>query len=221
MSCIDIILLPSYNILIMTLPSLPKLYKRTYNSWRGMKDRCNNPNHTSYERYGGRGITVCERWNSFENFLNDMGERPEGLSLDRIDNDKGYYPENCRWATQSQQSLNNRHHFNAMVTKKEIENCPVSQGLVYKRLHLGWDKHSALYTPTKSPGQQNHERAMRTRPRCIHCGKICPRSDYKFCSKACRSAERKAHPEKYGTPNLFIGRATLQKKRAIAHLAKN
>lgn len=78
----------------------------TYKSWQAMRQRCANQKNTSYSRYGGRGITVCEEWESFDVFLKDMGERPEGTSIDRIDNSKGYYPENCRWATQSVQNSN-------------------------------------------------------------------------------------------------------------------
>lgn len=77
-----------------------------YQSWRGMLDRCRNSKHVSFHRYGGRGISVCKRWLKFENFLADMGKRPAGLSLDRINNDGNYEPSNCRWATDAEQRAN-------------------------------------------------------------------------------------------------------------------
>lgn len=80
----------------------------TYNSWTAMLDRCTRESHPYYSYYGGRGIQVCARWMKFENFLADMGERPESLTLDRIDPDGNYMPENCRWATRKQQRANQR-----------------------------------------------------------------------------------------------------------------
>jgi len=77
-----------------------------YKAWHGMIQRCVNPNHTKFKRYGGRGITVCDSWMKFENFAADMGEKPTGMSLGRINNDGNYEPGNCRWETPRQQ-LNN------------------------------------------------------------------------------------------------------------------
>lgn len=81
----------------------------TYISWMSMRKRCSYPQSDSYAEYGGRGISVCERWEDFINFLADMGERPEGCTIDRIDSDGDYTPENCRWATSKQQGRNKRN----------------------------------------------------------------------------------------------------------------
>ena len=81
---------------------------REYAAWTAMRERCRNPKAHNYRWYGGRGIRVCERWDSFENFLADMGERPKGHSIDRKENDGDYEPGNCRWATKSEQSNNRR-----------------------------------------------------------------------------------------------------------------
>jgi hypothetical protein len=93
-----------------TVPPRPQIHgmcsTKTYKSWEMMIQRCTNPAHDSYPDYGGRGITVDPRWRDFAAFLEDMGERPEGKTLDRIDPERGYEPGQCRWATQAEQVRN-------------------------------------------------------------------------------------------------------------------
>ncbi len=91
-----------------------------YRVWSNMLNRCYNPNHKLYNHYGGRGIEVCERWHKFENFYFDMGE-PSGLTLERINNYKGYFPNNCKWATPKEQARNRRYPGGKGYSWKERE----------------------------------------------------------------------------------------------------
>lgn len=91
---------------------------RVYRIWAGMMNRCTNENEPAYLRYGGRGITVCERWRTFENFFADMGHPPEGLTLERKENDLGYAPDNCKWATALEQGNNKRN--NRLLTLGDV-----------------------------------------------------------------------------------------------------
>lgn len=127
---------------------------KTYISWDGMKQRCYNVNHKAYFRYGGKGILVCSRWkNSFVNFLKDMGEKPEGLSLDRIDNEGNYCKENCRWATRKQQQNNTRKNRLISIdgtTKTAQEWCDfynVDWNMVRGRIKRGIEPKKAFCKP--------------------------------------------------------------------------
>jgi hypothetical protein len=127
-----------------------------YNAWMHMVARCCDPRHKQYAEYGGRGITVCERWrDSFVNFLRDMGERPSPEhSLDRIDNDGPYDWANCRWATTVQQRNNNRYCRYVIYRERRMSIADaarmagiVTPRLALKRLHAGWDAKAAVETP--------------------------------------------------------------------------
>lgn len=122
----------------------------TYISWRSMLKRCNDPRQPGYQNYGGKGIKVCEEWKSFEKFLADMGERPEGKTLDRIDGNGNYEKSNCRWFDMTEQANNrsNNHHLtykcetHTVAQWAKILNIPV--GTIRARLFRGFGTEDAL-----------------------------------------------------------------------------
>lgn len=117
--------------------------------WLSMRNRCNNRNYKQYKDYGGRGIKVCERWSNFENFLEDMGERPKGFQIDRVDNGGDYEPSNCRWATRNTQCSNRRD--NHLITYKGK-----TQNLTQWSKEIGVDRETLFhrvkrgYTPQQT-----------------------------------------------------------------------
>jgi hypothetical protein len=109
-----------------------------YNSWAKMKDRCTNKNHKNYHLYGGRNIEVCEKWLTFSGFLEDMGEAwAYGLTIDRINNHKGYYKENCRWATKEEQTLNKRKKHSSGIIGVTFNTATGKWIVTIKRKYLG------------------------------------------------------------------------------------
>ena len=132
----------------------------THAIWMGMIQRCHNKNSKDYYRYGAKGITVCDRWRTFEHFYADMGERPEGKSLDRIDNSKGYSQDNCRWATASEQVRNSSqtHWVTINGRTQTIGDWLAETGIkhtstYWRRVNKrGWSIEKALTTP---PGGAN------------------------------------------------------------------
>lgn len=139
-------------------------YSPTYQCWQSMLQRCYHASQDSYYLYGGRGIEVCDRWrDSFENFLADMGERPQGTTLDRFpDKDGNYEPGNCRWATDLEQANNKRNNISVTI-EGECKTLTqwarlngISMGCVYTRIfRLGWDAERAVTTPAR-PMRKNH-----------------------------------------------------------------
>jgi len=123
---------------------------KEYRSWKDMRGRCNNPNDASYKDYGGRGIRVCREWDDFSVFLRDMGLRPDGKTLDRIDVNGDYQRENCRWAGHKEQARNKRNNVNIEidgVTKTLAEWCVIyktDSSKVRYRLDHGWSVKGAF-----------------------------------------------------------------------------
>ena len=136
-----------------------------YRTWVDMRRRCNLPHRPDYHRYGGRGISVCERWDVFENFFEDMGPRPSPKhTIDRKENDGPYSKENCRWATKKEQGGNTRTNRIievdgiSMTVTAASEKYGISWNVVFQRLNRGWDPERALKMPPLQPNDPRGKR---------------------------------------------------------------
>lgn len=182
-------------------------YTSTYQVWKAMKRRCLSPKSASFKDYGGRGITICERWRQFKNFLADMGERPSPkYSIDRIDVNGNYEPDNCRWATRQEQARNTRKNRIVEYQSRKmplVEACELAGEdhlLVRGRLHLGWPLEAALTTPK---GVVFNHRPRETRTICAQ-GHVFTEEEVAYyekrrrCKKCCseaiiRSKQKRKH----------------------------
>lgn len=141
----------------------------TFHSWAGMIARCTNPNNAHYKYYGGVGISVCDRWHSFSNFLQDMGEKPPRMSIDRIDVSGNYEPSNCRWATAKEQARNKTN--NTMLTANGetlclaawAERLGINQMSLSHRINNGWSHEDAINTPIAKTAKEAARKSQRAR----------------------------------------------------------
>lgn len=124
-----------------------------YGIWCSMKSRCLNKNTVAYKDYGGRGITVCERWMTFANFYEDMGDKPDGMSIERKDNDLGYCKENCEWAPMARQAQNRRSAriITARGVSMSMTDWAKASGIrvatIWHRISIGWPEDDAVTVP--------------------------------------------------------------------------
>jgi len=134
---------------------------KTYRKWDSMIGRCYRVSHPAFKYYGGRGITVCDRWREdYWNFLSDMGECPEGLWLDRKDGTKGYEPGNCRWVTPKESAMNRKQRSQVPGSMRQLARAAgVAYGRVVQRVRMGWSLDKALSVPIQRRGAMTlHDR---------------------------------------------------------------
>ncbi len=145
-----------------------KTGSREFNSWTAMRQRCLNPSCRQFEHYGGRGITICEEWGDFQRFLDDMGPRPDGLSLERIRNNEGYYPGNCCWASRKDQVRNRRttvfyeHAGSRQPLQAWAESIGVAYQTLWHRYKVGKRGAELLSPVTRGGGRKSSHKPSST-----------------------------------------------------------
>jgi hypothetical protein len=133
---------------------------REFRIWKGIVERCKNPNSPAFSRYGGRGIGICKEWVRFEDFFRDMGKCGAGMTIERVNNDEDYGPDNCKWATRLEQSRNRSSskrldafgEFKTIAEWSEDERCAVTRNVLYQRASRNWPPELAITSPNISKG---------------------------------------------------------------------
>lgn len=177
----------------------PRSRRLEHNSWYSLRSRCRNPKDHAFHNYGGRGIKVCERWESFENFLADMGPRPSPKhSIDRIDVNGDYCPENCRWATRQEQNSNRRdchyltHNGETLTVYEWARRTGLSDGAIRYRMKQGWSVAKTLTTPATITGKRHREESHCARGHewDVH-GYTNPNTHERYCRVCARISQEK------------------------------
>lgn len=190
-----------------------------YKLWNGMKRRCSNERARQYCDYGGRGITVCDRWQkSFQDFVTDMGPRPQGWTIERVDNNAGYSPENCRWATRAEQLLNKRNNIRVTVEGREYlahtlaKRCGLDPRTIAKRAARGLSLAAVLDPKWRGnpDGARIGAASSATKRRsATHCKRGHPLSGenlrlapagMRVCRECSRIRDRKYYAQRQGMP---------------------
>ena len=160
-------------------PSLTVEYRSEYLSWQSMRERCSDPKHKGYKNYGGRGITVCERWNSFQNFMLDMGRKADPkFTIEREEVNGNYEPKNCHWISRKDQGRNKRNSVFVTYQGKRmllidlVEDLGLSRSAVYGRLQAGWTLAQAIALPVRpTKPHRPHIKGARKKP-VAYCKKL-------------------------------------------------
>lgn len=193
----------------------------TYHTWSGMIARCTDPGHASYARYGGAGISVDPQWTDFSKFLADMGEKPSGQTLDRINGERGYSKENCRWSTPTQQARNKSN--NRLITARgetrtQAEWCEIlglSPATLNDRLANGWSVERALFTQAGTSNNNAKSRML------THAGRTMCVTDWARATGISAALIYTRLHKGYTDVEAIVGRRRLKQSAALPNSGRN